>query len=128
MGSGNAKLAQVTPADSTDSLAPVCDPCVNKNEPARGWCDQCGVYLCTRCVSTHNRSHKLAMGRNLPPTRPTPDSLLNNVEIKTVLPVATLEDNDLKREDVPYEERNIRGCVCIGEYNRHHNNDTDYPL
>ena len=84
MGSGESK-PKVTPFASEESLnSPFCDPCVNQHKPAKGWCGQCSVYLCSKCVSSHTRSHRVATGKQLPQQRPQYESLTNNVLVKQV--------------------------------------------
>lgn len=115
MGSGSSQPV-VRPGGSEDSLAPMCDPCVNLRHQAQGWCGQCEIYLCPACISSHNRSHRLSRGRYMPETRPHPNSITNNVAIKVVSPLATLEDKEAKQDGISLEERCIRGCVCCDQY------------
>lgn len=115
MGMKESKLA-ATPCGSQDSLNPTCDACVRLEKPAKGWCGQCGVYLCAQCVSTHTRSHRMAVGKNLPQTRPQEASVSNNISIKQVTPVATMQDKDAINEDIPWTDRSIIGCVCVDDY------------
>lgn len=84
MGSGQSKPAVTPFASEEDLSAPLCDPCVNQRIPAKGWCGQCSVYLCSKCVSSHTRSHRVATGKNLPQDRPQYESLHNNVHVKQV--------------------------------------------
>lgn len=84
MGSGQSKPAVTPFASEEDLSAPLCDPCVNQRIPAKGWCGQCSVYLCSKCVSSHTRSHRVATGKNLPKDRPQYESLHNNVHVKQV--------------------------------------------
>lgn len=117
MGSGSGKQSPVvTPSGSEESIAAICDLCINQNLPANGWCGQCGLYLCRKCVSLHTRSHRLAVRKSIPQKRPDQLSISNQVVIKVLSPLATLEDQDTKNDGVPLEKRCIRGCVSSEQY------------
>jgi len=121
MGSGAAKPVQVgrtsnktAPVDVTPWAPPLCDRCVGQEFLARGWCPACRLFLCERCVSKHTRSHKLAMGRNLPAIRPEPGA--KDEDSRTVIPISTLLDRDIPQTDDSPGDRGILGCVCVEQH------------
>ena len=120
MGTKHSQIL-VTPAeseatnDSFDRL--LCDPCINLEKVAKGWCSECNIYLCFKCMQTHAKIHKIATGRNLPLTRPRPKFLNNDVMVKQVTAVATLQDLELSEDEtIPKEEKTFKGCVCINDH------------
>ncbi|KAL4233406.1 hypothetical protein ACF0H5_008087 [Mactra antiquata] len=115
MGSGGS-VHNASDEEEEEDLPPVCHPCVLSNKPAKAWCDQCGIYLCEKCRTTHTHSHKLLKGKQLPLKRPKKDSLTKQVHIKQAIPVATLEDKDIKIEEIKQTERNILGCISVDNY------------